>query len=198
LSTAVSRNNEFEAEPEPGSASPAPAAGARNMLLRGATALIIVLRVAAGAMLFASVSINFANIIGRYFFSVSIWWAEEVMIFLMIGCVFLGIGPVGWFGRHIRMDAVVQLLPPRMRAAFEIFSDLATIATCVMLAVFALPVVTMLAQLNERSDTANIPLAIPQSVLPIGLLIMALLIAVRLMLKGVRHEDDMAAHRSER
>ena len=35
------------------------------------------LRVAAGCMLVASVAINFANIIGRYFLSVSIPWAEE-------------------------------------------------------------------------------------------------------------------------
>ncbi len=46
------------------------------------------LRVAAGLMLVASVGINFANIIGRYFFSVSIAWAEEVMLFLMIGACF--------------------------------------------------------------------------------------------------------------
>ena len=37
------------------------------------------------------------------------------MLFLMIGCVFLGAGPVGWMGRHIRMDVVVSLLPPRAR-----------------------------------------------------------------------------------
>ena len=30
------------------------------------------------------------------------------MLFLMIGCVFLGAGPVGWMGRHIRMDVVVS------------------------------------------------------------------------------------------
>ena len=41
---------------------------------------------AAGAMLIASVGINFANIIGRYFLSVSLSWAEEAMLFLMIGC----------------------------------------------------------------------------------------------------------------
>jgi TRAP-type C4-dicarboxylate transport system permease small subunit len=44
----------------------------RSMLLRAANALLAVLRVAAGAMLVASVVINFANIIGRYFLSVSL------------------------------------------------------------------------------------------------------------------------------
>src|ERR1700691_6702907 len=99
----------------------------KYILLRSANVLMAALRVAAGAMLVTSVGINFANIIGRYVFSVSLSWAEEAMLFLMIGCVFLAAGPVGWMGRHIRMDVIVSLLPPKARAAFEVFSDLVTI-----------------------------------------------------------------------
>ena len=135
----------------------------KTALSRGAKALIAALRLAAGGMLAASVAINFANIVGRYFLSVSLSWAEEAMLFLMIGCVFLGAGPVGWAGRHIRMDVVISLLPPRARKAFDIFSDLVTIATCLALAVFAWPVMTMLTELDQRSQSANIPLVIPHS-----------------------------------
>src|ERR1700751_60731 len=133
----------------------------RENLRRGAVAPKAVLRIAAGAMLVGSVGINFANIIGRYFLSVSLSWAEETMLFLMIGCVFLGAAPVGWAGRHIRMDVVVSLLPPRAGQGFELFSDLVTIATCAALAVFAWLVMTMLAELDQRSSSANIPLVIP-------------------------------------
>lgn len=160
-----------------------------NVLMRCVDALMTALRVAAGALLVASVAINFVNIIGRYVFSASVTWAEEAMLFLMIGCVFFGCGPVGYLGRHIRMDVVVLALPPRARRFFEILSDLATIATCIMLAVFAWPVVTMLAALDERSDTANIPLVIPQSALPLGLLLTAFLIAVRLIVRGPGRAD---------
>jgi C4-dicarboxylate transporter DctQ subunit len=170
----------------------------RNTLLRGAHALMAVLSVAAGTMLIGSVAINFANIIGRYFLSVSLSWAEEAMLFLMIGSVFLAAPPVGWLGRHIRMDVVVSLLPPRLREIFEIFSDLVTIATCIMVAVFAWPVVTMLAELDQRSESANIPLVIPQAVVPLGLLLMALLIAVRLIVLGVRHDDVISTRDVER
>lgn len=160
-----------------------------NILTRGVNALLSVLRLAAGAMLVASVGINFANIVGRYIFSEAIPWAEEAMLFLMIGSVFLGSGPVGYLGRHIRMDVMVLALPPRGRKFFEVFSDLVTIVTCIMLAIFAWPVVSMLAELNERSDTANIPLAIPQSALPLGLLLTSLLIAVRLIVHGPGRSD---------
>jgi TRAP-type C4-dicarboxylate transport system permease small subunit len=91
-------------------------------------------------------------------------------------------------GRHIRMDVIVSMLPPRFRAAFELFSELVTIATCVLVAIFAWPVMTMLTELDQRSASANIPLVIPQAAVPVGLLLMALLIAVRLALYGLRHD----------
>ncbi len=165
----------------------------RGTLRRGATALIAVLRVAAGIMLMLSIGINFANIIGRYIFSVSLYWAEEAMLFLMIGCVFLGASQAGWLNRHIRMDVVVSMLPPRARKAFDVFSDLVTIATCIAIAVFSWPVMTMLYQLDQRSETANIPLVIPQSAVPIGLILMAVLIGVRLITVGARHDDIISS-----
>jgi TRAP-type C4-dicarboxylate transport system permease small subunit len=170
----------------------------RDALLRSANGLMAVLRVAAGLMLIASVAINFANIIGRYCFSISISWAEEAMLFLMIGAVFLAAPPVGWLGRHIRMDVIVSLLPPRARTAFDVFSDLATIATCIMVAYFAWPVMTMLHELDQRSESANIPLVIPQAVVPLGMILMALLIAVRLIVLGVRHDDVISSREVER
>src|SRR3984957_6850844 len=165
----------------------------RETLRRSANALMAVLRVAAGTMLIASVAINFANIIGRYVLSVSLSWAEEAMLFLMIAAVFLAAPPVGWLGRHIRMDVVVSMLPARACTIFEIFSDLVTIATCIMAAIFAWPVITMLNELDQRSAMANIPLVIPQIVVPLGMILMALLIAVRLITVGVRHDDPISS-----
>ncbi len=57
---------------------------------------------------------------------------------------------------------------------------------------------TMLAELDQRSETANIPLVIPQSAVPIGLLLMAALIAVRLIAVGTRHDDIIAGRDIER
>ena len=123
-----------------------------DRIVTGVRGLLTITRTAAALFLIASVGINFANIIGRYFLSVSLSWAEEAMLFLMIGCVFLGAAPVGWMGRHIRMDVVISLLPPRARQAFEIFSDLVTIATCIMLAIFAWPVM----RTHARTDGSPI------------------------------------------
>ena len=167
---------------------------------RWAHAVMGVIRLVSGALLVGSVAVNFANIIGRYFFAVSIQWAEEVMLFLMIACVFLNCGLVGWAGRHIRMDAFVSLLPPRPRAVAELACELVLIATSLLLVAMAWPVVSMLAELDQRSQAANIPLVWPQAAMPLGFLLMAFLIAVRLLTRGLPRTgalDDTLASRSE-
>ena len=155
-----------------------------DRLLSAVHVAIAAARSLAAILLCASVAINFANIIGRYFFSVSISWAEEIMLFLMCGCVFLGVGPVSWANRHIRMDIIVNMLPPPAKKFFDLLSELAFIATAILLVIFATPVIVDLAAFDERSQAANFPLVIPQAMIPVGFTIMALLVAIRLLTRA--------------
>lgn len=148
--------------------------------------LLFFTRSASAVCLMASVLINFANIIGRYFFSVSIPWAEEIMLFLMVGCVFTGCCAVAWHGRQIRMDVLVSLLPPTLRHLLELLAELVMIAAAIAVTVFALPVIKNLAEFDERSQAANFPLVIPQAMVPIGYTLMALLVAIRLLITARR------------
>jgi C4-dicarboxylate transporter DctQ subunit len=152
-----------------------------DRIQRWINALLTVTRGIAAVLLVCSVAINFANIIGRYFFSVSISWAEEVMLFLMVGCVFLGSAQVAWTNRQIRMDILVNMMPAPIRKSLELLSDLLFLAVAGVLVVFAWPVIVDLAAFDERSQAANVPLVIPQALIPIGLSFMAFLVAVRLL-----------------
>jgi TRAP-type C4-dicarboxylate transport system permease small subunit len=150
-------------------------------VLEGVRWLLTLTRAAAGIFLISSVAINFANIIGRYFFSVSIPWAEEIMLFLMVGCVFTGCCAVAWEGRQIRMDVIIAMMPTKVHDVFHLLSDLVLIAAAAAVTAFAWPVITQLAAFDERSQAANFPLVIPQAMVPIGYTLMALLVAVRLL-----------------
>jgi C4-dicarboxylate transporter, DctQ subunit len=152
-------------------------------VVRGVRGLLVVTRTASAIFLIASVAINFANIIGRYFFSVSIPWAEEIMLFLMVGCVFTGCCAVAWEGRQIRMDVVVTMLPPKLRELVNVLSELVMIAAAAAVTVFAWPVISDLAAFDERSQAANFPLVIPQAMVPIGYSLMGLLVALRLIVR---------------
>jgi TRAP-type C4-dicarboxylate transport system permease small subunit len=150
-------------------------------VLEGVRWLLTLTRAAAGIFLISSVAINFGNIIGRYFFSVSIPWAEEIMLFLMVGCVFTGCCAVAWEGRQIRMDVIIAMMPTKVHDLFHLLSDLVLIAAAAAVTAFAWPVITQLAAFDERSQAANFPLVIPQAMVPIGYTLMALLVAVRLL-----------------
>jgi TRAP-type C4-dicarboxylate transport system permease small subunit len=150
-------------------------------IYKGVDWLLTFTRTASAICLMASVLINFVNIIGRYFFSISIPWAEEIMLFLMVGCVFTGCCAVAWEGRQIRMDVVISMLPPKVKDLLTLLSEVVMIATAIAVTKFAWPVITQLAAFDERSQAANFPLVIPQAMVPIGYSLMALLVAVRLL-----------------
>ena len=163
-------------------------------LLRGVRGLLAVIGVLSGVLLSLSVLLNFANVIGRYFFNASIPWAEEAMLFLMVGCVFLGNGLVAWSGRYIRMDIVVNMLPAKVRALLALFSDLVFLATTITIVVFAWPVIRDLAAFDQRSQAADFPLVIPQAMVPLGLSIMAFLVAVRLITADRHRRSETSGH----
>ena len=103
------------------------------------------------------------------------------MLFLMVGCVFLGSGMVTWTGGHIRMDIVVRLMPEKAQVALGLFSELVFLITAIALCIFAWPVIQQLVDFDQRSLAADFPLAIPQSMIPIGLAIMAFMLVARLI-----------------
>jgi TRAP-type C4-dicarboxylate transport system permease small subunit len=103
------------------------------------------------------------------------------MLFFMVGCVFMGSGAVTWSGRHLRMDFIVRLLPEPVRLALALICELLFLITAVVLVWFAWPTINQLMQFDQRSLAADIPLAIPQSAIPIGLLIMAFVVLARLV-----------------
>jgi TRAP-type C4-dicarboxylate transport system permease small subunit len=162
---------------EAGTASGAVAAS------RAVHALVAFIQALTAVLLLVAVAINFANIVGRYVFMAPIASAEEVMLFLLVGIVFLGNSVVGFEGKQLRMDVVLQALPPRLRHGLELFADLTMIAVCVALIVLGWPAIEMLAEFDQRSQAADIPLFIPQALVPIGLGLNAFLVGARLMLR---------------
>jgi TRAP-type C4-dicarboxylate transport system permease small subunit len=145
--------------------------------------VVRLMRVAATATLLMAVALNFANVIGRYFFNAPIAWAEEVMLFMQVGVVFLAAVAVSREGRHIRMDVAVNLLPAVPRRILEALAGLVEIAVAVAVAWLAIPLVKQLAEFDQRSQAAQLPLAIPQALVPLGFVLIAVVVAVRLARK---------------
>jgi TRAP-type C4-dicarboxylate transport system permease small subunit len=148
------------------------------IVIRG---VVVGIQAVTAVLMLIAVALNFANIVGRYVFFQPIASAEEIMLFLLVGTVFLGNSVVGFENKQLRMDVLLHAMPPALRRSFEVAADIAMIAVCVTLIVLAWPAVSMLSEFDQRSQVAEIPLVIPQALVPIGLGLNAFLVGVRLI-----------------
>ena len=158
--------------------------------------LVVAIQGLTAVLMLIAVALNTANIVGRYVFFRPIASAEEIMLFLLVGTVFLGNAMVGFEGKQLRMDVILHALPPQIRRALDIAADLTMIAVCAILIVLGWPAVQMLVEFDQRSQAADIPMAIPQALVPIGLGLNALLVGVRLI-ASFRTPAAVAASESE-
>ena len=149
--------------------------------MKAIRALAAVVLALAAISLLVAVALNLANIIGRYVFFSPIASAEEVMLFLFVGTVFLGNSYVGWKGRQIRMDVFLLALPAGWRRWLDVLADITVIVVSIVIIVVGWPAIQMLAEFDQRSQVAEIPLVLPQALIPIGLALNALFVAVRLV-----------------
>lgn len=137
--------------------------------------------VIAALSLLCIVAINGANVVARYFFGRAFSWAEELMLFLMILGVFSGAIAVTWRNLHIRIDTLVERLPPPIRRATMLVASLASIAILGVVMVASFRLVSLLQSMDQRSDALNAPSWLPQSFVTIGLGLMALMMLARIV-----------------
>ncbi len=79
---------------------------------------------AAGVLLMAGNTV--ANVVGRFIFGSSIQATEEINRILIILITFAGISYAARHGRHIRMTAFFDMMPPKARKALMIVIALVT------------------------------------------------------------------------
>ena len=137
--------------------------------------------VIAALSLLCIVAINGANVVARYFFGSPFSWAEELMLFLMILGVFTGAVAVTWRNIHIRIDTLIDRLPPTLRRVVSVIATLASIAILSIVMVASFRLVALLASMDQRSDALHAPSWIPQSFVTIGLGLMALMMLAKLV-----------------
>lgn len=141
--------------------------------------LMAVPRAIVAALILVSIALNFANILGRYLFLSPIIWAEEVMIFIMVWCIFLGAVLVSWDDRHLRMDLLSLQLPGPWRAAVNGVVAAASLGLFAFIAVQSFEASMLFAELGQKSNTAGVPMVVPHAALLVGFALMFVAVAAR-------------------
>jgi C4-dicarboxylate transporter DctQ subunit len=151
------------------------------MLTKVTDRLVSLVRDLAAIVLLLGLVLNFCNVVGRYFFNAPIEWAEEVMLFMMVAIVFLGASYVSWRGRQIAMDLIILMLPTRLKKIVVTFVLCFEVVVPLIIVYLGAPVVIQLWNFDQRTEASDIPLAIPQSLVPIGLFLVAIVTIIRII-----------------
>ena len=133
-----------------------------------------------GVVMLAGVAICFSNVVARYLFGHALFWAEEVMVFLMIWGVFLGAAAVAYERAHLNMDLFSNTLRGKTVYALNAALVAVLLAACIFMLVQSWQVVTLFYQGGVKSVSAGVPKWISHSALPVGFALMALAVLVRI------------------
>lgn len=136
-------------------------------------------RVLLGVLILLGIAINFANVVGRYVFSAPIVWAEEVLAYLMVWCVFIGAIPVMWEGRHIKMDLIASALRGRARFVLNALTALCIVLVCLFVISQSWSFVTLLIETDQRSVILRLSMGFMNASLLIGFIGILLVVLVR-------------------
>jgi TRAP-type C4-dicarboxylate transport system permease small subunit len=140
--------------------------------------LMRLLRAMIGCLMLLAVSLNCANVVGRYVFLKPFVWAEEMMQFMHLWIVMLGATVLTSQGAHLKMDAVYLLATPRVRRALDSVTNLLGVLVSLVILVAATQIIQMLAANDQRSVIARVPMALVYAVIPLsfgcGVLLLAL------------------------
>jgi TRAP-type C4-dicarboxylate transport system permease small subunit len=135
-----------------------------------------------GILMLAGVAICFANVVARYLFGYALFWAEEVMVFLIIWGVFIGVGAAAYERAHLNMDLFAHTFRGRALEAINASIVAVLLASCAFMIVQSWQVVTLFYQGGVTSVSAGVPKWISHLALPVGFALMAVAVLARLRL----------------
>lgn len=149
-------------------------------------------RAIVGALILLGIALNIANVIGRYVFAAPIAWAEEVMIFGMIWCIFLGAVLAAREDEHLKIDLLPALLPAAPGRILRRVVVLVVVAICAFVAVQSLDVMLLFADLGDRSPVAGIPKWLSHGAITAGFFLLAVATAASLARRAAGRVAEVA------
>lgn len=143
----------------------------------------------AGLSIFIMALLVGYEVVLRYIFHRAPMIADEFSAYLLILCVFFGLGYTLKRGGHIRADAVVKKLPPKMVIRLRLITLIIFLAYAVVFGIECFKLVLFSYNLHLRSESwLETPQYLVQIVMPIGLagLVLALLFEIKQAVTSVR------------
>ncbi len=143
-------------------------------------------------LMMSMILMAFGQIVLRNMFEFSILWADPFLRHLVLWTGMLGAAMATRDGRHIKMDVLPQLLPPRGRAVLAVLTNLFSAAVCAVLVKASIRFVS-----DEMEFGGPVFLDIPAWIVQLILPAAFALIAVRFLIFAVTSARSAWRNESE-
>lgn len=124
------------------------------------------------------------QVVFRYVFNDPLIWSEEMARIFFIYLTFIGIGAAYGRGRHMFLDALVDLLPARIAKVVRF--SVVGISTAFLIFMIILTIRTMaeLYRIEVNTPALDFPMAFVYLIVPIGLSALGVQMWIKLLKKG--------------
>jgi len=133
----------------------------------------------AGSLLLAAIAINMANVIGRYVFAAPVFWAEEVLSFMLIWSVCIAAGSISYLGSHIAMDLVAAKMTARYRTFLGVLTVILTVTCSAFVVTQTARILALYIRTGETTMAARVPLVYAHAALLVGFALMGIVAVIR-------------------
>lgn len=117
------------------------------------------------------------QIFARNVFSSGFYWADEYLRLAVLWVALIGSIAAARDHRHLRIDLLSRLLPPKITRWTDFIADLTTVIVCAVLAWYSLEFVLESLEYEDLAFSL-LPLWWFQSILPVGFLLISLRYAI--------------------
>ena len=129
------------------------------------------------------------SVAARYFFKIPTEWQDETAVFLLIGATFFSGAFVQSYRGHVGVEAIAELLSPRLNRWRLLAVELASAAFCVF---FSWKSWSLFIEALHEGHTSNStwgpPLWIPYLLMACGMTLLAVQLALEFVLRVVDKE----------
>ena len=116
------------------------------------------------------------QVIARFVIGAPTVWAEELARFLLIAITMVGAAALIEKNKHISIDIVVALLPPRAKLFVTWLRDAITLTVCGLMAYYGWLLVGIGSR--QTSTGLGVRMSLPYTAIPLGAALMALVLVL--------------------
>ncbi len=122
----------------------------------------------AAIALIVLIASTFLGVIMRYFLNDPFIWLQEVQLWCFTWIVFFGGGAAFRAGAHVRIEVIVDRLPPVWRKVIHVFGYFTVMAILSYFMIYGAKLIVQLIQTERTTNILDIPYPIIYSAFPVG------------------------------